>query len=574
MKRLISTLALAFASASAFAQLPAGSIAPDFTVKDLNGTSYNLYTLLNSGKTVFIDVSAAWCAPCWNYHNSGALENLYKHHGPSGAPGVDATTTNDVQVFFIEGEATNTRAQLYGTSSGSSHATFSQGNWVTNTPYPIVDSNSTWTSAFNSGWQIGYFPTIYMVCRDHLVQEVGQLTETQLYAKATGVCPTYGPSNGDVKALGYTGKNYFLCGNITPTVQFISYSPTPITSATVDIYNGTTKVGTQAWTGNVAPYGVGTVNITSSAFTTPPTAFSAYRVLINVAGDAHLTDNVTRDSLFSVYAAANAVATPWSENFEASANTPAKMTLSADALYLFQSYGSYVVTGASGTTTRALLIGFPETSPGTVMEAMLGNFNTGSAADVALDFDVSYANASGTNDKLEIMVSDDCGASWYAAWSKAGAALSTTPPPSSPPYVPTSASAWRHETAVLTSKKGANMMVKVVATAGGGHYGFMDNFKISNTTAVVNVINTNTVSLYPNPARESATLEFTLNNNSTVAINVVDATGRMVSTVTNAVMSAGTQHVTIPTAQLAAGVYNITIQTEHGVLTQRLSVVK
>src|SRR4028119_592651 len=104
MKKLLLMLsATALLGTAANAQLPDGSIAPDFTVKDLNGNTHNLYSILASGKTVIVEVSAAWCGPCWNYHTSGALKNLYKQHGPTGAPGVDATTTNDIMVFFVEG---------------------------------------------------------------------------------------------------------------------------------------------------------------------------------------------------------------------------------------------------------------------------------------------------------------------------------------------------------------------------------------------------------------------------------------------------------------------------------------
>ena len=71
------TLIALFSTQSLYAQLPNGSIAPDFTLVDLNGTSHTLYDYLDAGQTVFLDFSAVWCPPCWSYHISGALEDLY-----------------------------------------------------------------------------------------------------------------------------------------------------------------------------------------------------------------------------------------------------------------------------------------------------------------------------------------------------------------------------------------------------------------------------------------------------------------------------------------------------------------
>jgi hypothetical protein len=85
---------------------------------------------------------------------------------------------------------------------------------------------------------------------------------------------------------------------------------------------------------------------------------------------------------------------------------------------------------------------------------------------------------------------------------------------------------------------------------------------------------TNSVSVYPNPTRDAATLQFSLAQNSKVTIHLIDAVGRTVSALADGMMNQGAHQISIPTNNLAAGVYNISIQTEQGNLTQRLSVVK
>ena len=158
---------------TAYAQIPDGSIAPDFTGTDLDGNSHNLYDLLEAGKTVYLDVSATWCGPCWNYHNSHALRNLWNEHGPDG--------TDEAFVFFIEGDGGTNTACLYG-PSGCIGGT--QGDWVSGTPYPIIDDAS-----IANAYQITYFPTIFCICpADKKVYETGQMSASGLWAFRETYC--------------------------------------------------------------------------------------------------------------------------------------------------------------------------------------------------------------------------------------------------------------------------------------------------------------------------------------------------------------------------------------------------
>lgn len=177
MKKLLliflSTFALLLSTNELKAVLPNGSDATDFTATDINGQTWNLFDLLNAGKTVYIDFSATWCAPCWAYHNSGALENLYNQYGPSG--------TNEVMVFMVEAELNNNLACLYGPSGCTGPNGGTQGNWVQGTPYPIIDLNGS-TSYIKSDYAISYFPTIYVICpQTKKVYEAGQINTASLY---------------------------------------------------------------------------------------------------------------------------------------------------------------------------------------------------------------------------------------------------------------------------------------------------------------------------------------------------------------------------------------------------------
>jgi hypothetical protein len=275
------------------AQLTAGSIAPNFTFTDINGTEHTLYDYLDEGKTVILDISAAWCSPCWSYHNTHALRDLYEEHGPTGFPDVDAGTTDDVMVFYIEGELSNTAAQITGTSSGNTNATFSQGNWTTGTTYPIIDvPNNAAGTAFMNGYDINYFPTVYMVCPNRIVSEPGQQAAGDLYA-LTGDCPAPATAAVDVAAVTYEGARSHCEGNYTPAVRIQNNSTTPLTSATITIMSGATVVSTTSWTGTLATYEVANVSCT------PITNFTggALTVAVTTTDDANLVNGALTTSV-------------------------------------------------------------------------------------------------------------------------------------------------------------------------------------------------------------------------------------------------------------------------------------
>ncbi len=92
---------------------------------------------------------------------------------------------------------------------------------------------------------------------------------------------------------------------------------------------------------------------------------------------------------------------------------------------------------------------------------------------------------------------------------------------------------------------------------------------ISNVDAGIQRMN-----VYPNPASDMANITFNLTERAAISVQVIDAVGRVVSTVNEQQYEKGAQRISVSTAGLSNGLYTIKLQSEKGNLTQQLSVVK
>ena len=245
MKKLLLLLMLCL-SITINAQLPNLSIAPNWTLTDVNGTAHSLYDYLDNNYTVFLDFSAVWCGPCWNYHIGGALEDLYVNHGPSGFPSVSANTTDDVMVFMIEGDA-NALACIYGVGCNT------QGDWVAGTPYPIFCTDGTVNNDnVTSAYSINYWPTIYMICPDRVLIEAGQSNSPYNLLN----CNPAANLLNDPKVMSYSGAAIQCDGTLAPTVTIMNNGINNLMSLDieVDVSGATTFNTIVPWTGNLSTY--------------------------------------------------------------------------------------------------------------------------------------------------------------------------------------------------------------------------------------------------------------------------------------------------------------------------------
>jgi len=202
-------------------QLADNSIAPDFTVTDLNGEEHTLYDILAEGKTVIMDVFATWCGPCWSYHQTHVLADIYEEFGPDGA--------DDMFVMAIEADGSTNEACMYG-SNGCNDSTF--GDWTDGVPYPVVNNH-----LINSLYKINYFPTLYIIYPNRIVREMGQLTYDEILEEREDIPSLSAGINPEV--LEFKGKNGATCNPLWPAAPFFLVSnmgEETINSCDINVY--------------------------------------------------------------------------------------------------------------------------------------------------------------------------------------------------------------------------------------------------------------------------------------------------------------------------------------------------
>jgi len=257
MKRFLLS-AFALVATGVFAQLPNGSIAPDFTATDINGNTHTLSTYLNSGKHVLLNISATWCGPCWNYHNSHSLADFYEAYGPDGS--------DEIMILYVEGDSTTPVDAIYGVGSDT------WGDWTAGTPYPIIDSGT-----IANQYQIAYFPTLYRICSSGTTQVLQplnsngsiNLTPTNLKNNINTGCGTLLGAANHAKLS--VSNDIYSCGSSTSTslsTSLKNYGNSNITSAVLVIKENGNVVATHNYSGNITQFSTATIALPSVTFNT------------------------------------------------------------------------------------------------------------------------------------------------------------------------------------------------------------------------------------------------------------------------------------------------------------------
>ncbi|MBO6051940.1 MAG: T9SS type A sorting domain-containing protein [Bacteroidales bacterium] len=560
MKKIFTLFVAMVLAVLSYAQPANGSLAPDFNLYEIDKTTgnmitdhtINLYDMLNDYKTVYIDVSATTCGPCYNFHQTGTLDGLYNNYGPN-------STVNDSRVLFIEGASTGSSWAAINGSAGSSYwdCTHVYGSTTELVPYPVVplrlspnyvaNDGSCNYYTFHTNYSIGAFPTIMMVCPNRMVYDLyPDVTSnaTTYHNQIASRCPAWTNTNDALLSTQKLMASMYFCENdIVPTVLLQNMGTTALTSATLRVTYGS-NVQTYEWTGNLAQFA--TEVVTLSPVT--PTQDGSQSMTIEVINANGVADQGSSMNTFTA-------------NFGVQRTsdlaTSSQTFSSASALGLWTLVDN--TDGDFGIYNGALRLRAWDAPSGATGECYAPLMNFSNSPTPSLKFDYAHRRYSSASEKLQVMVSSDCGATWTTVWEKSGAALATVTSGSGE----FNATSSQYQTAAvdLTSYAGqSRVIIKFVFTSGYGNNVFIDNVEISDSPVNVESVDESVLAIFPNPVSDVLTINY---DKAISQIDVYDVNGKLVKTFT-------TVGSTVNVSDLSSGVYMLNMQTEDGLVVKKI----
>lgn len=218
--------------------------------------------------------------------------------------------------------------------------------------------------------------------------------------------------------------------------------------------------------------------------------------------------------------------------------------------------------GGYGESERMLLVNFYQWNPASINGSgnmiFLNEYDV-PAQGATVSFDRAFTTWGGSNDRLSVDLSTDCGNTFETIWTKAGSELATAPElnNSSGFFIPT-ADQWETEDIDLSNYIGETIMLRFSVESGWGDMLYLDNIEI-NMLSGVNDQEPLDFVLGPNPTSDELNISFKNEESSVTNIKILSLDGKILDE--RSIANSNFVSESFDVSRLNAGMYLINIET-------------
>jgi hypothetical protein len=437
---------------------------------------------------------------------------------------------------------------------------------------------SSWTNAQSQVVTLSSLLPWYLrnVNQIGVVAFIQETTSKAVHQAAYSAPLTAQPTN-DASTTAITGITTASCNtSVTPSVTIKNLGSTTMTSAVIsydyDVASNWYYAFTNSipWSGSLAVNATASVPLPTASLTSGPHTLRVDVTSPNNAVDIN-PNNSLRSVSFSIFPTIGGP-TPIVEGYQTATFPPTNWVLNNPDNGF--TWSRYTAGGGFGNSTASAKMDFFSSASGQVDELYMPALDlSNTSQNVRLVFDHAYAQYTTENDKLEVQISTNCGASWTSLFNKAGALLSTHAAVGNMAFAPTAAD-WRYDTVSLDTYRGFNdVLLKFKATSNYGNNLYVDDINLDYyTTLGVPVISaSSSVDVYPNPSRGEVNVTYNFNKAQNLTVTVSNVLGSTVQSFNLNNVTTGVLPIDMKTA--AKGAYFISIRSNDGTVTKKISII-
>jgi hypothetical protein len=200
---------------------------------------------------------------------------------------------------------------------------------------------------------------------------------------------------------------------------------------------------------------------------------------------------------------------------------------------------------------------------------------------IKLSYKWAYANRLvGTDDRLRISLSGDCGNTWLLKRLRKGLTNLVTAPATNSQFTPADLTQWGSETLTIAdhSVMTSSFRVKFEFVSKGGNNVFLDDINITSVDSLGNhyalTIDENELAsgifavAYPNPSQSSMVLEVEMMQNDRVEVMLYNSLGQYIEKIYGGNMTQGQHRFTIE--HQPRGLYTAVVKSSNGLVTKKI----